>query len=369
MSMQQHLIGDIIDALQEWAPTAYAEDFDNTGLLAGDRSLACSGVLIAHDAVVTVIEQAIEQKCNLVVCFHPILFSGLKKLTGSTYVEKALLKAIQNDIAIYALHTALDNHPQGVNEASAAALGLQTTQKLIPQKDNLSQLVTYVPEADYAAVASALHAAGAGALGNYDTCHFSTPGTGQFRGNADSRPAIGQAEEISRVKEIRLETLVEKHAQKNILKTLFATHPYESVAYELIPINNTDPSRGMGLLGELPEAMAPTPFMEHCRSVFGTPVLRHSQLLDQKIRKVALLGGSGSFAIGAAKAAGADAFLTADLKYHNFFEAEGKILLVDIGHYESEQFTQKIIHAHLEEKFPNFANISQSSATNPVNYF
>lgn len=369
MVMHKHTIADFLDLLQNWAPNAYAEDFDNTGLLTGNPTVTCSGILIAHDAVETVIDQAIADRCNLVVCFHPILFSGIKKLTGKTYVEKALIKAIKNDIAIYALHTALDNHPQGVNEASAQALGLIHTQKLIPQKNNLSQLVTYIPEEAYTKVATALHQAGAGSLGTYDSCHFASSGTGQFRGDETSNPSLGKAGELTKVQEVRFEALIEKHLEGKILKALHLNHPYESVAYELIPIQNTDPTRGMGLIGELPEEMTPQKFLDHCKSVFGTPVLRHSQVLNKPIKKVAFLGGSGSFAIGAALAAKADAFLTSDLKYHNFFEAEKRLLLVDIGHFESEQFTQKIIHAYLEEKFPNFAHISEVGSTNPVNYF
>lgn len=367
--MSTHTIADFVQVLNTWAPIAYAEDFDNAGLLTGDLSKPCQGVIVAHDALESVIDQAIGANANLVVCFHPILFSGIKKLTGATYVERALIKAIRNEIAIYALHTALDNHPQGVNEVSAKALGLQEVRKLIPQKDNLSQLVTYIPEANYAPVAEALHQAGAGGLGNYSDCHFATSGTGQFRGNNQSNPVLGKRGETTQVKEIRLEAVVEKHCQNQVLKALFKHHPYESVAYEWIPISNTDPSRGMGIIGSLEHPMDPKELLEHCKKIFQTPVVRHSALGESPIKNIALLGGSGSFAIAAAKAAGADAYLTADLKYHNFFEAENQLLLVDIGHFESERFTQKIIVAHLGEKFPNFANISEVTSTNPVNYF
>lgn len=368
-------IKEILSFLEEIAPLSYAEDFDNVGLLVGNQETELRGVLVCHDALESVIEEAITKNCNLIVCFHPILFSGLKKITGKNYAEKAVIKAIKNDIAIYALHTALDNHQQGVNKIFCDALGLKNTRILIPKQNFIRKLVTYTIPENANQVRNALFEAGAGSLGNYNNCSFNSEGTGTYRGNENSNPVVGNKGEIVESKEIKIEVTFEKHLESNILKALFQNHLYEEVAYEIYDLQNLHQNIGMGMVGELDNAMEEKDFLQFVKVKIDAKGIRHSAFLNQKIKKVAVLGGAGSFAIKNAIAAGADAFLTADLKYHQFYEAEKTILLADVGHFESERFTKNYIFDFLTKKMTNFANNSKISKiilseenTNPVKY-
>jgi dinuclear metal center YbgI/SA1388 family protein len=362
-------IQEIIAVLGQWAPLAYAEDFDNVGLLVGNGQTECTGVLITHDVLENVIDEAIDKKTNLIVCFHPIIFSGLKKLTGKNYVERVVIKAIKNEIAIYAIHTALDNHSKGVSFTLAKALGLTDIQVLVPQENTLKQLTTYVPKKNAAAILEKLYKAGAGRLGDYDECSFTTTGTGRFRGNENAQPHLGEKMIPEKVEEEQLNLIYQKHLEQSILKTLFENHPYEAVAYEIHSLDNKNQEIGMGSIGVLEKEISEKEFLKKVGEKLKTKFLRHSDMNDRKIRKVAVLGGSGSFAIPSARQNRADAFVTADLKYHDFFQAENQLLLVDAGHYETERFTKKLIHDHLIEKLPNFAIALSKSITNPVKYF
>jgi dinuclear metal center YbgI/SA1388 family protein len=362
-------IQQIVTLLDQWAPTTYAEDFDNVGLLVGNPNSICTGILIAHDVLENVVEEAIERGMNLIVGFHPIIFSGLKKLNEKTYVERVVAKAIKNDIALYALHTALDNHQYGVSHALAKNLGLKNIEILVPQSQTLKQLRVYVPKDAAESLLEKLYQAGAGKVGNYAECSFTTTGTGTFKGNADAKPFIGNIENREKVEEAQLNLVFHKHLEQKIFRSLFEHHPYEEIAYEIYPLENLDRSIGMGCIGELDFEIPTKAFLELLSRKLDIQFLRHSTLGKQKIKKVAVLGGSGSFAIPHAINAGADAFVTGDMKYHDFFKTENKILLVDAGHYETERFTKKIIHEYLIEKMPNFAIALAKSKTNPVNYF
>lgn len=361
-------VKNIIPILEELAPLGYAEDFDNVGLLVGSPEQEVSGILVCHDALENVVEEAIAQNCNFIVCFHPILFSGLKKITGKNYVERAVIKAIKNDIAIYAIHTALDNHQEGVNKIFCTTLGLEQTRILIPKEQYIQKLVTYVPIQHTEKVRQALFAAGAGAIGNYDHCSFISEGKGSFRGNEHSNPVIGQAGVEEIVEEHKVEVTYEKHLQGKVLSALFQAHPYEEVAYEVYNLANKLQNVGMGMIGELKEPMDEIAFLQMVKEKTGTGGIRHSALLNKPIQKVAVLGGSGSFAIKAALQQKADAFITADLKYHQFYEAENQLVLADIGHFESERYTKNYIVEFLSKKMPNFAVILSTVNTNPVNY-
>ncbi|WP_347052817.1 Nif3-like dinuclear metal center hexameric protein [Flavobacterium olei] len=361
-------IKNIISVLEEMAPLAYAEDFDNVGLLVGDSETKSTGVLVCHDALENVIEEAISKNCNLIVCFHPILFSGIKKITGKNYVERAILKAIKNDIAIYAVHTALDNHSRGVNKIFCDALGLKNTKVLIPKQNFIQKLVTYTVPENALKVRQALFDAGAGTIGNYDECSFNSSGIGTYKGNENSDPVIGKRHELSETNEIRIEVTFEKHLQSKILKALFANHVYEEVAYEIYSLENSHQNIGLGMVGELENEMDEKDFLHFVKDKMLAEGIRHSEFLNKKIKKVAVLGGSGSFAIKNAIMAGADAFLTADLKYHQFYEAENKLLLADIGHFESERYTKNYIVDYLRKKILNFAIILSEENTNPVKY-
>ena len=361
-------INDICKALEELAPLTYAEDFDNVGLLVGDANEEVSKVLITLDTLEEVVDEAVKKNCNLIVSFHPIIFSGLKKLTGSDYVQRAVIKAIQNKIAIYAIHTALDNNAQGVSAKMAAELQLKNTQVLLPKKGLIKKLSTYVPKASQDQLRSALFKAGAGAIGQYDSCSFSMDGQGTFRGNEQSNPSVGTPGKLHTEEEVLISVVFEKHLESKVLKALFHAHPYEQVAYELISTDNDHQYIGMGMIGELTRPISETVFLDTLKSTFNQSVIKHSKLLEKPIQKVAVLGGSGAFAIAAAKAAGADIYVSADFKYHDFYQAEGRLVLADIGHYESEQFTKNLLADYLTKKFRNFAVVLSEINTNPIKY-
>jgi dinuclear metal center YbgI/SA1388 family protein len=361
-------IKEILSVLEEMAPLAYAEDFDNVGLLVGNTDVEATGVLVCHDALESVLEEAIAKKCNLIVCFHPILFSGLKKITGKNYVERSIIKAIKNDIAIYAVHTALDNHQNGVNKIFCDALGLKNTKILIPKENFIRKLVTYTISENAEKLRNSLFDAGAGNIGNYEDCSFSSKGIGTYMGNEYSNPQLGERFEFVQGDEIKIEVTFEKHLENNILKALFSNHAYEEVAYEVYELQNKHQNIGLGMLGEFETPMDEKDFLLFVKEKMVSEGIRHSSFLGRPIKKVAVLGGSGSYAIKKAISAGADAFLTADLKYHQFYEAENRLLLADIGHFESERHTKNYIVDYLRKKILNFAIILSEENTNPVKY-
>ncbi|UKM64793.1 Nif3-like dinuclear metal center hexameric protein [Flavobacteriaceae bacterium GSB9] len=363
------IVQDVINHLETLAPLAYAEDFDNVGLLVGDKNTNITGVLVTLDTLETVVDEAIEKNCNLIVSFHPIIFKGLKKLTGKSYVERVVIKAIKHDIAIYSMHTALDNALQGVNDMICNQLELENKRILIPQSATIKKLTTYVPKDEADNLRAALFKTGAGSIGNYDDCSFNVEGYGTFNGNEASNPTKGQKGHIHTEAETKITITYEKHLEQQLLQTLFKSHSYEEVAYEITTLENKNQNIGIGMVGELKKPLDETAFLKHLKTKMGTPCIRHSAFLGKTIKKVVVLGGSGSFAISAAKGAGADAFVTADLKYHDFFQAENNMLLADIGHYESEQFTKNLLVAYLTKKIPNFAIILSKTNTNPVKYF
>ncbi|MFV7236895.1 Nif3-like dinuclear metal center hexameric protein [Flavobacterium sp. ZB4R12] len=361
-------IKEIISVLEEMAPLAYAEDFDNVGLLVGDQESEATGVLVCHDALENIIDEAIAKKCNLVVCFHPILFSGLKKITGKNYVERAVIKAIKNDIAIYAVHTALDNHQEGVNKIFCDALGLIKTKILIPKQNFIRKLVTYTIPENAEEVRNALFDAGAGTIGNYENCSFNSKGIGTYMGNEHSNPQVGERFEFVQGDEIKIEVTFEKHLENKILKALFRSHAYEEIAYEIYDLQNKHQNIGLGMIGELKNPMKEKEFLLFAKEKMQADGIRHSNFIGKEIKKVAVLGGAGSFAIKNAIQAGADAYLTADLKYHQFYEAENRLLLADIGHFESERYTKNYIVEYLRKKILNFAVILSEENSNPVKY-
>nr|WP_309758220.1 Nif3-like dinuclear metal center hexameric protein [Flavobacterium sp.] len=361
-------IKEIITILEEMVPLAYAEDFDNVGLLVGDQESNATGILVCHDALENIIDEAIAKNCNLVVCFHPILFSGLKKITGKNYVERAIIKAIKNDIAIYAVHTALDNHQEGVNKIFSDALGLINTRILIPKEHFIRKLVTYTIPENAEIVRNALFDAGAGTIGNYENCSFNSNGIGTYRGNEQSNPEIGERFEFVQANEIKIEVTFEKYLENKILKALFKSHLYEEVAYEIYNLENKHQNIGLGMIGELQNPMKEKDFLLYVKEKMHCGGIRHSNFIGKEIKKVAVLGGAGSFAIKNAIQAGADAYLTADLKYHQFYEAENQLLLADIGHFESERHTKNYIVEYLRKKILNFAVILSEENSNPVKY-
>ncbi|MDO1511922.1 Nif3-like dinuclear metal center hexameric protein [Maribacter confluentis] len=362
-------INDITNILEEFAPLNFAEDFDNVGLLIGNSTTEVTGILVTLDTLENVVDEAIAKKCNLIVSFHPIIFGGLKKITGKNYVERVVIKAIKNDIAIYANHTALDNARHGVNAKICEVLGLSNTKILLPQKSTFKKLTTYVPVENSDDVKHALFTAGAGEIGNYSNCSFSVEGKGSYKANSNANPTKGTIGETHTEQEIMLTCTMTKNKTTAVVNALLDSHPYEEVAYDIQTLDNTNPYIGMGMIGELANALPEQQFLSDLKLKMKTPIVRHSKFLNRPIKKVAVLGGSGSFAISAAKAAGADVFITADLKYHQFYEAENQIVLADIGHFETEQFTKNLLVDYLTKKIPNFAVHLSESITNPINYF
>ncbi|WP_417199181.1 Nif3-like dinuclear metal center hexameric protein [Bizionia sp.] len=370
------IVQDVINCLEDFAPTSYAEDFDNVGLLVGNTQENLTGILVTLDTTEAVIDEAIATNCNLVVSFHPIVFKGLKKITGQSYVERVVIKAIQHNIAIFAIHTALDNAFHGVNDMICEKLKLTNRQILIPQPGTIKKLTTYAPHAEAATIREALFAAGAGSIGNYDHCSFNMKGVGTFRGGETSNPTKGKKMEIHSEPETQISVTFPKHLESQIRQALFSAHSYEEVAYEIVNITNTNQHIGMGMIGTLEEPMTESDFFNYLKVEMATNTIRHSAFLNKPVQKIAVLGGSGSFAISAAKRAGADIFITADLKYHDFFQAENNLILADIGHYESEQFTKNLLVAFLNKKITNFAPalpvgrlILSKTSTNPVKYY
>ncbi|TVR39728.1 MAG: Nif3-like dinuclear metal center hexameric protein [Cryomorphaceae bacterium] len=362
-------IGDLIKELEKWAPPALQESYDNAGLITGDASEKVSGVLISLDCTEDVVEEALRRGCNMIVSHHPIVFRGLKSLTGANYVERTVLKAIRGGVALYAIHTNLDNVDHGVNHRIADQLGLVKREVLRPMPAHLRQLVVYVPRKDADKVRDALFAGGAGHIGNYDECSFNIGGTGTFRPLEGSNPTDGQHMERSYADEVQISVIYPAERERSILQAMVQSHPYEVVAHEIYALQNADQTRGAGMVGNLPEGMDEMAFLSLLKERFGCGCVRHTALLNRQVKRVALCGGSGSFLLRDAIAAKADVFVTSDFKYHEFFDSERKIVIADIGHYESEQFTIDLIGSFLREKFSTFAVHFTQEVTNPINYF
>jgi dinuclear metal center YbgI/SA1388 family protein len=337
-------------------------------LTVGSEDSEIKGILIALDVTEEVVEEAIETGCSLVVSHHPVIFSPLKRLTGKSYVERIIEKAIKNDIALYGMHTNLDNVENGVNYMIAEKLELVNTKVLRPAGGLLRKLVTFCPT-DYAEkVRDAIFKARAGVIGNYDSCSYNVEGYGSFRAGEGTDPFVGEQNELHYEKEVRIETIYPEYIEKSVLDALFASHPYEEVAYDIYSLENKFESVGAGMTGELNKPLAEEAFLEKVKETFGIPCIRHSELTGKVVEKVSFCGGSGAFLIGDAKRSGAQFFLTGDIKYHQFFDADKGIVIADIGHYESEQFTKDLIFRILKQKFPTFALRISKTDTNPVNY-
>ncbi len=354
--------------LESLAPPAYQESYDNAGLIVGNPEWEIKKALLCIDSTEDVVKEAIRKKCNLIIAHHPIVFKGLKKFTGKNYVERAVMLAIKHDIAIYCAHTNLDNVHVGVNKKISDKLGLTNTQILLPKKEILKKLVTFCPLKNAEKVRDALFAAGAGVIGDYSETSYNTEGFGTFKGNESTNPHVGDKGKRHHEPEIRIETIFPCYTEQGLIKALFDAHPYEEVAYDIIPLENKHLRAGSGMVGELPKPVEEMTFLKFLKKTFKAGCVRYTPLTGRKIMKVAVCGGSGSFLLQDAIRAKADIFITGEFKYHDFFDAEGNILIADIGHFESEQFTTEIFYAVLSEKFNNFALLFSDTNTNPVNY-
>jgi len=361
-------LSELTSYIESIAPLSFQESYDNAGLLIGSPSDEVSNALICLDITEAVLDEAIAGEFQLIIAHHPLIFSGLKKLNGKTEVEKCVLKAIKNDIAIYAAHTNLDSVQGGVNSKICDKLKLKKCKILAPAKGQLKKLVTFIPEAQADDVRRAVFNAGAGHIGNYDSCGYSMDGEGSFRGNEQTNPFVGEKGQLHIEKEVRFETIFPSHLQTKVITALLNSHPYEEVAYDIYSLDNDLATVGAGMLGELEEPISEIDFLNLVKEQFQCKVIRHSPLRGKTIKKVAVCGGSGSFLIRQAIGSGADIFITGDMKYHQFFEAEGKIVIADIGHFESEQYTKEVFYELLTKKFPKFAVRLSEVDTNPINY-
>lgn len=361
-------IKEITSFLESLAPIPTQEDYDNSGLIVGNHDDEVRGVLISLDCTEDIVDEAIRKNCNMIVSHHPIVFKGLKKLNGKNYVERTVLKAIKHDIALYAIHTNLDNYRFGVNHEIAQRLGLINTRILAPSKNKLIKLSTFVPVEHIENVRTALFSAGAGHIGDYDQCSFSQEGTGTFRPQDNTNPFVGTKNELHKEKEVKLEVILPEYSSGKVLAALHTAHPYEEVAYDLIPLLNENKYMGAGMVGELETPVNTLDYLKQIKADFNCGVIRHTEILKDKVQRIAFCGGSGSFLLPHAVRAGADLFITGDYKYHDFFDSENQIVIADIGHYESEQFTIDLIGDAMKKKFVTFAVHLTELNTNPVNY-
>lgn len=362
-------IAAVISYLESIAPSSYQESYDNAGLLTGDPDWECTGMLCTLDTTEQVIQEAVRMNCNLIVAHHPIIFEGLKKINGKNYVERAVIGAIKNDIALFAIHTNLDNVLQGVNGKIADHLGLINRRILSPKSSTLKKLFTFVPVDHVEVVRNAIFEAGAGNIGNYSECSFNAEGIGTFRGNENTNPFAGEPGKRQYEKEGKVEVVFPAYLEGMVIRALRKAHPYEEVAFDVLELSNPHPGTGSGLIGELQEPVEEKRLLDSLKSGFKLQMIRHTALLQRPVKRIAVCGGAGSFLASSALASQADVFITADMKYHEFFDADGRMLICDIGHYESEQFTTDLLADLLHEKFPTFAVLKSGIQTNPVHYY
>ena len=363
-------ISDIVAHLESLAPPVYQESYDNAGLLTGSGAWECTGVLTTLDVTEEVVGEAVSRGCNLIVAHHPVIFGGLKKISSGNYVGRAVIAAIKGDIALYAIHTNLDNMiAGGVNGRIAQELGLEGGRVLLPATGTLQKLFCFVPAGHLETVRAAIFAAGAGHIGGYSECSYSVEGAGTFKGGEGTQPFVGTPGLRHTETEARLEVILPVHLSRKVIEAMITAHPYEEPAYDLVSLANTHPGIGAGLVGELPEALEEKAFLNRLRGVFGVPVIRHTRLTGRPVKRVAVCGGAGSFLISKALAAEVNFYVTSDVKYHEFFDANDRLVLADIGHFESEQFTIDLLFQVLREKFRNFAILKSETKTNPVFYY
>lgn len=362
------LLKEITQLIESLAPLSFQESYDNAGLIIGQPDDEISGILVTLDVTEEVLDEAIAKNLNLVVAHHPVIFGGIKKLNGKNYTERCITKAIRNNLAIYAAHTNLDSVFGGVNSKICEKIGLQNCRILAPVEGYLKKLVTFVPTADAEKVREAIFAAGAGHIGNYDSCSFNQSGSGSFRGNENTNPYVGEKNKLHFEEETRVETIFPRHLQSKIIQALLKAHPYEEVAYDIYPLDNDFQQAGIGMIGELQGPENETDFLQRLKTTFHCPVVKHTKLLGKPVRRVAVVGGAGSSYLKHAMAQKADIFISGDFKYHQYFDAEEQIVIADIGHYESEQFTKEVFYELLTKNLSKFAVRLSEIDTNPVNY-
>lgn len=364
----EHKLIDIIREIEAIAPLSYQESYDNAGLQIGNAQKLISSALLCVDVTEEVVDEAIANGSGLIISHHPLIFGGIKKITGDSLIERCIIKAIQHKIAIYSAHTNMDATTSGVNSKICEKIGLVNTKILSPVKNDLCKFITFVPENYAEKVRNAIFEAGGGCVGNYDMCSYNLVGTGTYRGNEQTKPFIGEKGVVAHETEVRIEIIFPRHLQSKIIKALVEVHPYEEVAFDIIPLLNTNPLVGFGMIGELQNEISEDKFLEKLKKTFNCSVIKHSQLLGKNIKKVAVCGGSGISFLKDAMQQQADIFITGDIKYHDYFMSDNQIIIADIGHYESEFFTKELFYDILTKKITNFAFLLSNINTNPIKY-
>lgn len=359
---------EIINYFEEIAPFSLQESYDNSGIQIGNPSREVKAALLCIDVTEDVVAEAVKTGSDLIISHHPLLYNGVRRLTGKTMVERVIEQSIRNDVSIISLHTNIDSVFNGVNGKICDKLGLKNRRVLSPVEGKLLKLVFFVPRSNAEDVRNAIFESGAGIIGNYDSCSFNLEGKGSFRAGENTTPHVGEKGKLHFEEEVRIETILPAHLKNNVVRSMINAHPYEEVAYDLYPLVNKWEQVGMGMTGELDEEMEEYEFLNALKAVFNAGCIKYTSLLNKKIKKVAVCGGSGSFLLNKAISSESDVFVSADFKYHQYFEAEGKILIADIGHYESEQFTKELFYENLMKKFPKFAVRLSEVNTNPINY-
>jgi dinuclear metal center YbgI/SA1388 family protein len=326
----------VADAVERIAPPPLAEEWDNSGLQAGDPAAEMGRVLVALTPLPEVFAEAEEKGADFLLFHHPVIFRPIASLDTSVYPGDLLARAIRNGMALYAAHTSYDAAPAGVSAALAEALGLQGPLRVLSPRGTLRKLVVFVPEESVDGVVLALSEAGAGVIGDYAECTFRTRGTGTFRGGDETNPYLGESGRLEKVDEIRVETVVAGHLAGRAAEAATKAHPYEEVALDVFPVEGTPEGCGYGRLGALPEPLTPEELREHVSGSLGFPARLVADAVG-RIERVAVLGGSGGSFIPEVAATEADAYVTGDLDYHDALLAESLgLTAIDAGHAATE---------------------------------
>lgn len=361
-------VREILESLEHFAPLPLQDSFDNAGLQVGVTEVEATGTLLCLDVTEAVVDEAISLGFNLIISHHPLIFKSCKSITGKDYIGRCIFKAIKNDIVIYSAHTNLDNVVKGVNAKMAEKIGLKNIRILSARNDALLKLVVYVPSEYVGSVREALFAAGCGCIGQYDSCSYSCEGKGTFRPLEGTRPFCGVIGKLHTASEVRVETILPAHCKADVLQVLLDNHPYEEPAFDFYPVRNDWSQVGAGVVGELEKPMECRDFLWKVKQTFGVECIRHNGFNDRKIATVALCGGAGAFLIPQALHGKADAFVTGEIKYHEYFGYENDILLVQAGHYESERYTIELFSEVLGKSFPGLRIRQTECNTNPIKY-
>ncbi len=365
---------EIITYFEEWAPKEISWQRDNVGLQVGSFEREVKNILISLDFTDRVLDDAIKKRCNLIITHHPFLFNPLRKIDTSKDRKSILLeKLIKNDITLYSAHTNLDFTKEGVSFQLARKLKLKNISFLVNLKSNQYKIIVFVPADAVDKVAQAIFNAGGGIIGQYSHCSFRTPGVGTFFGSEKTNLAVGKKISFEKIDEVKLEVLVNSWKQHKVISAMIKSHPYEEVAYDVIPVENSNVNYGSGAVGELENPISPGDFLNHVVRNLKIKNFRYTKGKNSKIRRVAVCGGSGSDLIRDAVNQNADAFITADLKYHTFQDYEGKIMLVDAGHYETEIHSldevKRRLTNFLHERNSKVKIFKYSGSTNPIVFF